>query len=63
MGYQVLARKWRPHTFHEVVGQQHVLAAMVNALEQGGRHQAYLVRGTRGVGKTTNVRFLAQCLK
>ena len=62
MGYQVLARKWRPHTFHQVVGQQHVLTALINALEQGRLHHAYLFSGTRGVGKTTIARILAKCL-
>lgn len=62
MGYQVLARKWRPHTFHEVVGQQHVLTALINALDQGRLHHAYLFSGTRGVGKTTIARILAKCL-
>lgn len=51
MGYQVLARKWRPHSFHDVVGQQHVLTALINALDQGRLHHAYLLSGTRGVGK------------
>lgn len=62
MGYQVLARKWRPRSFHEVVGQQHVLTALVNALDQGRLHHAYLFSGTRGVGKTTIARILAKCL-
>jgi DNA polymerase III subunit gamma/tau len=62
MGYQVLARKWRPHSFHEVVGQQHVLTALINALDQGRLHHAYLLSGTRGVGKTTIARILAKCL-
>ena len=62
MTYQVLARKWRPHTFHQVVGQQHVLKALINSLEQGRLHHAYLFSGTRGVGKTTIARILAKCL-
>lgn len=62
MGYQVLARKWRPHSFHDVVGQQHVLTALINALDQGRLHHAYLLSGTRGVGKTTIARILAKCL-
>ena len=62
MTYQVLARKWRPHNFHEVVGQQHVLTALINSLEQGRLHHAYLFSGTRGVGKTTIARILAKCL-
>ncbi len=62
MSYQVLARKWRPGRFEEIVGQEHVLRAMVNALEQGRLHHAYLFTGTRGVGKTTLARILAKCL-
>ena len=62
MSYQVLARKWRPSRFDEVVGQQHVLQALVNALEQQRLHHAYLFSGTRGVGKTSIARLLAKCL-
>ncbi|GEK48777.1 hypothetical protein HPA02_30600 [Bisbaumannia pacifica] len=62
MSYQVLARKWRPRTFHELVGQDHVRRALVNALDQGRLHHAYLFTGTRGVGKTTLARILAKCL-
>jgi len=62
MSYQVLARKWRPHTFEELVGQEHVLRALQNALEQNRLHHAYLFTGTRGVGKTTIARILAKCL-
>ncbi|GEN28801.1 DNA polymerase III subunit gamma/tau [Halovibrio variabilis] len=62
MSYQVLARKWRPRTFHELVGQAHVQRALVNALDQGRLHHAYLFTGTRGVGKTTLARILAKCL-
>ncbi|WP_353981868.1 DNA polymerase III subunit gamma/tau [Salinicola endophyticus] len=62
MSYQVLARKWRPRTFHELVGQEHVSRALVNALDQGRLHHAYLFTGTRGVGKTTLARILAKCL-
>ena len=62
MSYQVLARKWRPRTFHELVGQDHVQRALVNALDQGRLHHAYLFTGTRGVGKTTLARILAKCL-
>lgn len=62
MSYQVLARKWRPNRFDEVVGQQHVLQALVNALEQQRLHHAYLFSGTRGVGKTSIARLLAKCL-
>jgi DNA polymerase III subunit gamma/tau len=62
MSYQVLARKWRPRTFREMVGQQHVLQALVNALDHNRLHHAYLFTGTRGVGKTTIARILAKCL-
>ena len=62
MTYQVLARKWRPRTFQELVGQEHVLKALVHALEQQRLHHAYLFTGTRGVGKTTIGRILARCL-
>jgi len=62
MSYQVLARKWRPNNFKEVVGQQHVLQALINALEQKRLHHAYLFSGTRGVGKTSIARLLAKCL-
>ncbi|MBB70824.1 MAG: DNA polymerase III subunit gamma/tau [Legionellales bacterium] len=62
MSYQVLARKWRPTTFAEVVGQQHVLQALSNALDNQRLHHAFLFTGTRGVGKTTIARILAKCL-
>ncbi|MDX5333476.1 MAG: DNA polymerase III subunit gamma/tau [Gammaproteobacteria bacterium] len=62
MSYQVLARKWRPRNFEQMVGQTHVLRALVNALEEGRLHHAYLFTGTRGVGKTTVARVLAKCL-
>ncbi len=62
MSYQVLARKWRPKTFREMVGQEHVLRALVNALDHDRLHHAYLFTGTRGVGKTTIARILAKCL-
>ena len=62
MSYQVLARKWRPRRFGDVVGQQHVLTALINALEQGRLHHAYLFSGTRGVGKTSIARLLAKAL-
>jgi DNA polymerase-3 subunit gamma/tau len=62
MSYQVLARKWRPSSFDEMMGQQHVLRALVNALENDRLHHAYLFTGTRGVGKTTVARILAKCL-
>ncbi|HET8849569.1 MAG TPA: DNA polymerase III subunit gamma/tau, partial [Marinobacter sp.] len=62
MSYQVLARKWRPRTFQDMVGQEHVLQALVHALEHERLHHAYLFTGTRGVGKTTIGRLLARCL-
>ncbi|MBK8162222.1 MAG: DNA polymerase III subunit gamma/tau [Gammaproteobacteria bacterium] len=62
MSYQVLARKWRPRTFTEMVGQEHVLRALVNALDHDRLHHAYLFTGTRGVGKTTIARVLAKAL-
>jgi len=62
MSYQVLARKWRPRNFHEMVGQEHVLKALVNALDHNRLHHAYLFTGTRGVGKTTIARIFAKCL-
>lgn len=62
MSYQVLARKWRPRSFQQMVGQEHVLRALINALDQGRLHHAYLFTGTRGVGKTTLARILAKCL-
>ncbi|MAV75992.1 MAG: hypothetical protein CBD32_02895 [Actinobacteria bacterium TMED172] len=61
MSYQVLARKWRPQSFEALVGQSHVLKALSNALNQGRLHHAYLLTGTRGVGKTTIARILARC--
>ncbi len=60
MGYQVLARKWRPHQFSQMVGQQHVIRLLTNALDQNRLHHAYLLTGTRGVGKTTLARILAK---
>ncbi|RRJ84546.1 DNA polymerase III subunit gamma/tau [Aestuariirhabdus litorea] len=62
MSYQVLARKWRPRVFREMVGQTHVLQALINALDHDRLHHAYLFTGTRGVGKTTIARILAKCL-
>lgn len=53
MSYQVLARKWRPHDFESMVGQEHVVAALKHALDENRLHHAYLFTGTRGVGKTT----------
>ena len=62
MSYQVLARKWRPKNFAEMVGQAHVLKALINALDSQRLHHAYLFTGTRGVGKTTIARIMAKCL-
>ncbi len=62
MSYQVLARKWRPHTFGELVGQEHVVRALSNALDHDRLHHAYLFCGTRGVGKTTLARIFAKSL-
>src|SRR5690554_4058297 len=62
MNYQVLARKWRPRFFDEMVGQEHVLRALINSLNNQQLHHAYLFTGTRGVGKTTIARILAKCL-
>jgi DNA polymerase-3 subunit gamma/tau len=62
MSYQVLARKWRPANFEQMVGQEHVLQALINALDSERLHHAYLFSGTRGVGKTTVARILAKSL-
>src|SRR5260221_3361370 len=62
MTYQVLARKWRPRAFEEIVGQPHVVTALANALDSKRLHHAYLFTGTRGVGKTTLARILAKAL-
>ncbi|MHB1247431.1 MAG: DNA polymerase III subunit gamma/tau [Sulfuriferula sp.] len=62
MAYQVLARKWRPKSFAELAGQEHVVRALSNALTQNRLHHAYLFTGTRGVGKTTVARILAKAL-
>jgi len=62
MNYQALARKWRPRTFQQVVAQQHVLAGLINSLDQQRLHHAYLFSGTRGVGKTTIARLFAKSL-
>ena len=61
MSYQVFARKWRPTNFDQVVGQEHVLRALRNALDRGVVHHAFLFTGTRGVGKTTLARIMARC--
>jgi len=62
VSYQVLARKWRPRSFPEMVGQEHVLRALINALDHDRLHHAFLFTGTRGVGKTTIARILAKSL-
>ncbi|HEU5280784.1 MAG TPA: DNA polymerase III subunit gamma/tau [Gammaproteobacteria bacterium] len=62
MSYQVLARKWRPRSFKDMVGQEAVVRMLSNALEQNRLHHAYLFTGTRGVGKTTIARIIAKCL-
>lgn len=62
MSYQVLARKWRPRSFEDMVGQGHVMKTLTNALDTDRLHHAYLFTGTRGVGKTTLARILAKCL-
>ena len=62
MSYQVLARKYRPSSFSEVVGQEHVLKALENSISQNKLHQAYIFSGTRGVGKTTIARVFSKCL-
>src|SRR5579872_2159502 len=62
MAYTALARKWRPKNFSELVGQEHVRRALVNALQSGRVHHAFLFTGTRGVGKTTIARIFAKCL-
>ena len=62
MSYLVLARKWRPRQFADMVGQEHVLRALINALDSGRLHHAFLFSGTRGVGKTTVARLLAKAL-
>ncbi len=62
MSYQVLARKWRPRSFQQLVGQEHVVQVLANGLDQGRLHHAFLFTGTRGVGKTTLARILAKCL-
>lgn len=62
MTYQVLARKWRPRRFEDMVGQEHVLRALTSALDEGRLHHAYLFTGTRGVGKTTVARIFAKAL-
>ena len=62
MSYEVLARKYRPTNFDEVIGQDHIIKALVNSIDQNKIHQAYIFSGTRGVGKTTIARILAKCM-
>ena len=62
MSYEVLARKYRPTNFEEVVGQDHIIKALINGIEQQRIHQAFIFSGTRGIGKTTLARILAKCL-
>src|SRR3954468_13914068 len=62
MSYQVIARKWRPQTFDEVTGQEHITRTLKNAVEHERLHHAYLFSGARGVGKTTTARLLAKAL-
>src|SRR5579885_2544523 len=62
MTYQVIARKWRPQTFEEVTGQEHITRTLRNAVEHERLHHAYLFSGPRGVGKTTTARILAKAL-
>ncbi len=62
MSYQVLARQWRPHHFNDMIGQEHVLRMLINALDHQRLHHAYLFSGTRGVGKTTIARIFAKCV-
>ena len=61
MSYEVLARKYRPSSFEEVVGQEHVIQALANSILQDRINQAFIFSGTRGVGKTTLARILAKC--
>ena len=62
MSYEVLARKYRPSSFDEVIGQDHVVKALINSIESEKIHQAFIFSGTRGVGKTTIARILAKCM-
>ena len=62
MSYQVIARKWRPQTFEEVTGQEHITRTLRNAVEHKRLHHAYLFSGARGVGKTTTARLLAKAV-
>ncbi|MEP7037678.1 MAG: DNA polymerase III subunit gamma/tau, partial [Acidobacteriota bacterium] len=62
MSYQVIARKWRPQTFQEVIGQEAITQTLRNAIEHDRLHHAYIFSGSRGVGKTTTARLLAKAL-
>ena len=62
MSYEVLARKYRPTNFEEVIGQDHIVKALVNGINAEKMHQAYIFAGTRGIGKTTLARILAKCM-
>ncbi len=62
MSYEVLARKYRPTNFEEVIGQEHITKALINSIDSNKIHQAYILSGTRGIGKTTIARVLAKCL-
>ena len=62
MSYQVIARKWRPQTFQDLVGQQHVTETLKNAIQSNRVAHAYIFSGARGVGKTTAARILAKAL-
>ena len=62
MSYEVIARKYRPSNFDQVIGQEHIVEALANGINQKRLHQAYIFSGTRGVGKTTLARILAKCL-
>ena len=63
MSYQVIARKYRPQTFADLTGQEHISRTLKNAIENQRLHHAYLFSGVRGTGKTTTARILAKCLK
>ncbi|MBP5351281.1 MAG: DNA polymerase III subunit gamma/tau, partial [Fibrobacterales bacterium] len=62
MAYVAMARKWRPKSFDDLVGQEHIARTITNAIESGRLHHAFLFTGTRGVGKTTSARILARTL-
>ena len=62
MSYQVIARKWRPQTFEDIVGQEHIVTTLKNSITSGRVHHAFLFTGIRGIGKTTAARVLAKAL-